>query len=75
MVSAMFIENDLTLSQKIARLNWWLILLICCVASVGIASLYSAAGGSMEPWASRQLVRFGVGLVGIGFRLIRTLAQ
>lgn len=65
MVSAMFIENDLTLSQKIARLNWWLILLICCVASVGIASLYSAAGGSMEPWASRQLVRFGVGIVGM----------
>lgn len=65
MVSAMFIENDLTLSQKIARLNWWLILLICCVASVGIASLYSAAGGSMEPWASRQLMRFGVGLVGM----------
>ncbi|PCI99447.1 MAG: rod shape-determining protein RodA [Alphaproteobacteria bacterium] len=65
MVSAMFIENDLTLSQKIASLNWWLILLICCVASVGIASLYSAAGGSMEPWASRQLMRFGVGLVGM----------
>ena len=65
MVSAMFIENDLTLSQKIARLNWWLILLVCCVASVGIASLYSAAGGSMEPWASRQLMRFGVGLVGM----------
>ncbi|PCI55937.1 MAG: rod shape-determining protein RodA [Alphaproteobacteria bacterium] len=65
MVSAMFIENDLTLSQKISRLNWWLILLICCVASVGIASLYSAAGGSMEPWASRQLARFGVGLVGM----------
>ncbi len=65
MVSAMFIENDLTLSQKIACLNWWLIFLICCVASVGIASLYSAAGGSMEPWASRQLMRFGVGLVGM----------
>lgn len=65
MVAAMFIENDLTFSQKVMRLNWWLILLICCVASVGIASLYSAAGGSMEPWASRQLVRFGVGLVGM----------
>lgn len=65
MVSAMFIENDLTFSQKIMRLNWWLILLICCVASVGIASLYSAAGGAMDPWAMRQLVRFGVGLVGM----------
>ncbi|PCJ98557.1 MAG: rod shape-determining protein RodA [Zetaproteobacteria bacterium] len=65
MVSAMFIENDLTLSQKIAQLNWWLIFLIFCVASVGIASLYSAAGGSMQPWASRQLVRFGVGIIGM----------
>lgn len=65
MVSAMFIENDLTLSQKIMRLNWWFILLVCCVSSVGIASLYSAAGGDMDRWAMRQLIRFGVGMIGM----------
>lgn len=61
----MFIENDLTLSQKIMRLNWWFILLVCCVSSVGIASLYSAAGGDMDRWAMRQLIRFGVGMIGM----------
>ena len=62
---SMFITNDLTFLQKVASLNWWLIFLIICITSVGLAALYSAAGGSMEPWASRQLMRFGVGVVGM----------
>ena len=33
------------------------------LAAIGIAMLYSVAGGSFDPWASRQLMRFGVGLV------------
>lgn len=65
MVSPMFVKDDLTILQRIANLNYWLIFLIFCVSLVGIASLYSAAGGSMEPWASRQLMRFGVGVVGM----------
>ncbi len=65
MVSPMFIENDFTIMQKIARLNYWLIFLIFCISGIGIASLYSAAGGSMEPWAIRQLSRFGVGVIGM----------
>ncbi len=67
MVSPMFIEDDLSFFQRIAKLNYWLITLIFFVAGVGIASLYSAAGGSMEPWASRQLMRFGVGIIGMVF--------
>ncbi len=62
---SMFITNDLTFLQKISALNWWLILLIICITSVGLASLYSAAGGSMDPWASRQMMRFAVGVVGM----------
>ncbi len=65
MVQSMFIEDDLSFFQKLAKLNWWLIFLIFCVAGIGIASLYSAAGGNMEPWASRQLMRFSVGVVGM----------
>ena len=30
--------------------------------------LYSVAGGSLEPWAEAQMIRFGVGLVGDGRR-------
>ncbi len=65
MVSPMFVKDDLSIMQKIASLNYWLIFLIFCVSAVGIASLYSAAGGDMDPWASKQLMRFGVGVIGM----------
>ncbi|MBI1301322.1 MAG: rod shape-determining protein RodA [Alphaproteobacteria bacterium] len=65
MVASIFIENDLSIGQRIAKINWWLVFLLFCVAGVGIASLYSAGGGDMEPWASRQLMRFFVGLFGM----------
>ncbi|SLN72354.1 Rod shape-determining protein RodA [Oceanibacterium hippocampi] len=51
-----------TLPQKMLDLNWGLVLLLVCTASVGFAMLYSAAGGSLEPWASRQMMRFAIGL-------------
>ena len=56
-------RQDLGLLEKLISINWGLILLICAVASIGFAMQYSAAGGSMEPWAGRQMVRFGIGLV------------
>ncbi len=64
-MQSMFRENDLGIAHKFARINWGLVLLIFCLAGIGIASLYSAAGGSFDPWASRQLVRFGVGVIGM----------
>jgi rod shape determining protein RodA len=53
---------ELGLLRKILRLNWALILLICAIASIGFLMLYSVAGGSFEPWAGRQMNRFGVGI-------------
>lgn len=49
--------------QKLLRLNWELVLLISLTASIGFAMLYSAANGNLDPWASRQISRFAVGLV------------
>ena len=37
--------------QPLARLPWRLIFLIFCIAGIGILTLYSAAGGSVQPWA------------------------
>jgi rod shape determining protein RodA len=51
-----------TLRQKLWQMHWLLILLLAAAASVGFAMLYSAAGGSFDPWASRQMMRFGVGM-------------
>ncbi|MBT5570482.1 MAG: rod shape-determining protein RodA [Alphaproteobacteria bacterium] len=51
-----------TFRQKLLRLNWELVLLIVLTASIGFAMLYSAANGSFDPWASRQISRFAVGV-------------
>ncbi len=55
--------NAMTLGRRFWQLNWFLILLICALASIGFAMLYSAGGGSYSPWAERQMVRFGMGMV------------
>ena len=56
-------EHDMSLSQKLWQINWGLLLLVCLLAGVGFAMLYSAANGSLSPWAERQMIRFGVGVV------------
>ena len=53
---------EMSLRQKFGELTWGLILLLCVTACIGFAMLYSAANGSYEPWAWRQMVRFGAGL-------------
>ena len=55
--------NAMTLSRRFWQLNWFLIVLICALACIGFAMLYSAGGASYSPWAERQMVRFGVGMV------------
>lgn len=52
----------LSLPQKVLRLNFALVLLLSAVAATGFLMLYSVAGGSMDPWASRQIPRFGFGM-------------
>lgn len=56
-------SQRLSLGRKILQINWGLVLLITATAAVGIAMLYSAANGSWNPWATRQIARYGVGLV------------
>jgi len=53
---------DMTVREKIWQLNWSLIALLTAVACIGFATLYSAAGGSLEPWALKQMIRFLVGM-------------
>ena len=61
--------------MKLLDLHWLLLLCIFAVASIGFTMLYSVAGGSLAPCASRQMVRFGVGLaILIAFAMIYMLA-
>lgn len=56
-------EGSLGIAGKVWQTNWFYLLLICCLAAVGYVALYAAAGGSSEPYAQKQLVRFFIGLV------------
>jgi rod shape determining protein RodA len=44
--------------QPLARLPWRLIFLIGGIGLFGLVNLYSAAGGSVQPWAMRQGAAF-----------------
>src|SRR5512144_3378542 len=55
-------RGELTLPEKVLRIRWLFVLAICAAAGIGIVMLYSAAGGTVEPWAIRQSARFGVAL-------------
>ncbi|MEM7191426.1 MAG: hypothetical protein AAF405_00920, partial [Pseudomonadota bacterium] len=50
------------LANKLLQLNWPFIALMTLIVLVGIVALYSVAGGSFEPWAARQVIRYCVGL-------------
>ncbi|HCD17070.1 MAG TPA: rod shape-determining protein RodA [Rhodobiaceae bacterium] len=43
-------------------LNWFLILTVFLLGLVGVGTLYSAAGGSFDPWAWRHGVRLIIGI-------------
>ena len=53
---------EMSWREKLWHINWSLIALLTAIASVGFLTLYSAANGSLEPWAIKQMVRFSVGI-------------
>ena len=55
-------HQQMTLREKILNVSWPFVFMISLLAGVGFLMLFSAANGSVDPWASRQMTRFGVGL-------------
>jgi rod shape determining protein RodA len=53
-------KPHLPLSHKLLRIEWGLMILITLIACAGFTMLYSAAGGSISPWAGRQMLRFAL---------------
>ncbi|UIJ44153.1 rod shape-determining protein RodA [Sphingomonas cannabina] len=43
----------------LAQLRWGILLLVMAIGGFGLVVLFSAAGGSIYPWAFPQAVRFG----------------
>jgi rod shape determining protein RodA len=56
-------RRTLSNMDKLADINWGLVLLITLVACVGFAMQYSVAGGSFHPWALPQMERFVIGVI------------
>lgn len=56
-------RGGLSLREKIRHVSWSFVALLCVLSGIGIMMLISAADGSMEPWAGRQLVRFLISIV------------
>ena len=54
---------EMPLGEKIWQINRGMVFVVLLLAGFGFAMLYSAAGGSVDPWASRQAARFAAGLV------------
>ena len=48
--------------RKLFYLNWPIVALVTAISGFGFLMLYSVAGGSMNPWASPQIQRFGLGI-------------
>ena len=65
-------HRELRLVEKVKQIRWILVLAICAIAGVGMLMLYSAAGGSLDPWAIKQLPRF---VVALGMMLIVALSD
>ncbi len=58
-----FRDRSFGLAAKFLRINWLFVLCIVLLAGVGYAALYSAAGGSPQPYAEGQIIRFAGMLV------------
>jgi len=56
-------ESGAGVLDKLWRIPWVFVLLLCAVAAVGYVALYSAGGGAPEPYAQKHALRFGFGLV------------
>lgn len=56
-------RGDMTIKEKLWQMSWSLMLWLCLIATVGFFMLYSAANASLDPWTSRQIARFGLGLI------------
>ena len=53
----------MNINNILSRINWFFIIILVLISSIGIALLYSIAGGSWEPWASNQIIRISIGLL------------
>ncbi|MCQ2965974.1 MAG: rod shape-determining protein RodA [Alphaproteobacteria bacterium] len=73
-ISSLRESSELSLKDKFYHLSWMYIIFIVLLSCTGFFILYSAAGGSFQPYASKQIIRFCiffVFMIGIALTDIR----
>lgn len=55
----------MSIPEKLSSISWPFLLLITLVSCIGFIALYSAAGGSLDRWAGKQIIRFSFGMAGL----------
>ena len=57
-------ESNLNiLFTKFLKINWLIVFCVVFLGCIGVASLYSAAGGNWNPWAKSHLIRLIIGII------------
>ncbi len=59
--------------RKFFKIHWRVIFIMTVIAGIGFAVLYSAAGGSIDPWAKKQMLRYTCGMVILLFMALTDL--
>ena len=49
--------------ERLSYVNLPILILIIAISAIGFLMLYSVAGGSLEPWAKLQMIRFSFGFL------------
>ena len=48
---------------KLVKLNYLLLFVIILLSIIGFLTLYSAAGGAVDPWAKKHIIRFFISFI------------
>ena len=62
-VASLIGRRRMSLGEKMAQVPWGLVIIVTVISAIGLMMLYSAAGGNLEPWAMKQMIRFAIGFV------------
>lgn len=57
-----FRRAELSIAEKLRQITWSMLFFVVLIGGFGFAMLYSAAKGSVDPWAMRQGIRFVFGM-------------
>ena len=57
--------GEMTVQERFSQISWSMVFFIVLLGCIGIAMLYSAGDGNMDPWAKRHLFRFLIGMVAL----------